>query len=200
MSLENARQAVMELTGVTERDYQRKPFEELLLPVLNDLFRTAYALEGDPVEAEDLLQETVLQGFRKFDQLRTAKNFRAWMTMILRRSFLNRRSRRHPEVPLEDGEHSGVLQAQVEKPSRFDPEEQLLAKRLSHELRDALQNLHLDQRLAVLLVDLQGFSYMETADILQVSPGTVASRVARGRMALRRSLRHLARERGWVDE
>ncbi len=73
----------------------------------------------------------------------------------------------------------------------------MLARRLGKELKAALDLLPPDQRLAVLLIDLQGFSYAEAATALQAAPGTVASRVARGRASLRRARRHLAAERGW---
>lgn len=96
-----------------------------------------------------------------------------------------------------DMEGLNAMGSSIPQSHRMDPEEKLLAQRLSVEIRHALRSLPLEQRMAVMLVDLQEFSYAEAADALDVAPGTVASRVARGRNALRRSLRHAARERGW---
>jgi RNA polymerase sigma-70 factor (ECF subfamily) len=175
----------------------RKRFEVLVRPLLDDLFRVACCLESDRESAEDLLQETLLVGFRRFQQLREWKSFRAWMTKILRRRFLNRRRRVFEEISM-DMEGLNSMDASLPQAHRMDPEEKLLARRLSAEIRQALRSLPLDQRMAVTLVDLLGFSYSETADALEAAPGTVASRVARGRDALRRSLRRVARERGWI--
>jgi RNA polymerase sigma-70 factor (ECF subfamily) len=81
--------------------------------------------------------------------------------------------------------------------SRPGPDERLAARRLGRELRDALDALTEPQRLAVFLIDVQDYTYDEAARVLGMPPGTVASRVARGRASLRARLQHLARQRGW---
>lgn len=170
------------------------PFEEMLLPILDDLWRFARRLESDDERAADLLQDALLVGWRKFHQLERPAALRAWMGRIVYRTFLNRRRRKAPEVPLEE-----LTTGDPPASPRLAPEERLLARRLRGELAAAVDELPPAQRLAVLLVDALGFTYAEAAETLAVPPGTVASRVARGRSVLRRALRHTARERGWLE-
>lgn len=173
-------------------------FEELALPALDDLYRFACRLERDPADAADLLQDSLLVGFRKFSQLDRAPSFRAWMTTIVRRTFLNHRRRHDTAVPLHfDAGEVPSLNSPLSAP-RLAPDERLIARRLGTELRSAVDELPEEQRLAVFLIDVQGFTYAEAAQVLEAPPGTVASRVARGRSRLRERLHHLATERGWV--
>jgi RNA polymerase sigma-70 factor (ECF subfamily) len=169
-------------------------FEELVLPCLDDLYRAARRLERDPDLAGDLLQQALLVGFQRFHQLRSRESFRAWMVTILRRTHLNRVRTPSREISLDEG----ALPLDDSTADGFDPELRFLTARLRDELRAALDRLPEEQRLAVYLVDVEGFKYAEAANALEVSPGTVASRVARGRRSLQRTLAHLARERGWV--
>lgn len=172
-------------------------FEELALPALDDLYRVACRLEGDPARAADVLQEALLVAFRKFSQLGRASSFRAWAVTILRRTHLNLHRRAEPIASLADAgpNDSDLEAAAAPEPA---PDERLMARRLARELSAALDALGPEQRLAVFLIDVQGFSYAEAAEVLGAPPGTVASRVARGRASLRERLRHLARERGWI--
>src|SRR5919198_4159029 len=80
-----------------------KLFEELVLPILDDLYRLACRMESDPHRGEDLLQEGLLLGFRKFAQLRNPGSFRAWMASILRRTWLNRRRTQSEVLSLDEG-------------------------------------------------------------------------------------------------
>ncbi len=173
---------------------QAKLFEELVLPCLDDLFRVACRLERETADAEDLLQQALLTGFQKFGQLRDQGALRPWLVRILRRTHLNRVRTPLREARFEESAHQDDL---VVAPPFFDPEMRFLAVRLREELRAALERLPEEQRLAIYLVDVEEFKYAEAADALEVSPGTVASRVARGRRSLQISLMHLARERGW---
>ena len=167
-------------------------FEELVTPNFDKLRRVASRLEWRPECVDDLLQESLMQGLRKFYQLRDPARFVPWMRTIIHRTAWNQRSRFNPEVPLEleviDGE--GVYGL---TPPAENPEEQLVTKRRHDEVRGAFQSLPHDQRIAVFLVDTYGFSYAETADLLKVAPGTVASRVHRGRKTLQSLLKHLSR-------
>jgi len=137
-----------------------------------------------------------------FDRARSeaASSFGTWMATIVRRTFYNRRrsGKGRDSVPFLDqaAEESLSRQRRRRGDSRL-PDERLVARRLSLELREALDRLPLNQRLAVYLVDVQGTSYAEAAAILDAPPGTIASRVARGRATLRSRLHHLANERGW---
>lgn len=160
-------------------------FAELALPVLDDLYRLACRLEQDPERARDLLQQALLVGLRKLHQLAAPGSFRAWAARIVRGVFLNSR-RGAREQPLAESNLGGNTWP-GEPP--LDPEERFLARRRAAALAAALDELPREQRVAILLVDVQGFTYAEAAAALEVPPGTVASRVVRGRHALRRRLR-----------
>ncbi len=170
-------------------------FEELVLPCLDDLYRVARRLESDRERAEDLLQQALLIGFQRFRQLRNEGSFRPWLVSIMRHTHLNQLRTSTREVPLDEGDVPVDLSIEA---GAFDPELRFLTARLGAELRAALDQLPEEQRLAVYLVDVEGFKYADAAVALEVPPGTVASRVARGRRSLQKSLIHLARERGWM--
>lgn len=160
-------------------------FAELALPILDDLYRLACRLERDPDRAGDLLQDALVLGLRKLDALERTGSFRAWAARIVYRVFLNsRRGRR--ERPLEEVEPAAVAWG-GEPP--LDPEARFMARQRAAAVAAALDRLPREQRLAVLLVDVQGFTYAEAAIALEIAPGTVASRVVRGRHALRRAIR-----------
>lgn len=160
-------------------------FAELAMPELDSLYRFACRLERDRDRAWDLLQTALLVGMRKFEQLESSTSFRPWMSRILYRQFLNSR-RRRTEEPLEDVEPTSS--AWTSQPA-LDPQERFLARRRGRMLAAALERLPRSQRVAVLLIDVQGYTYAEAASILDVPPGTVASRVVRGRHGLRADLR-----------
>lgn len=165
-------------------------FEELAVPALDRLYRFACRLERDRDRAADLLQDALVVGFRKFRQLEDHRSFEAWMMAVIRTQFLNRRARRaHDPLELEHFDLPATADS-------ADPEHRFLARRFSLELAAALDGLPLEQRLAVHVVDVEGLSYAEASKALGAPPGTVASRVARGRRALRRSLVDLARDAG----
>ena len=165
--------------------------------MLDDLYRLACRFEADPQHAQDLLQEALLMGFRKFHQLRNLGSFRPWISSIVRNTHFNRRSSTAHKPPCAQ---LSELDAAPPKDTSgpYEPERRLLARRLSQELRRALDRLPEDQRVAILLIDLQEFRYADAAEALGVAPGTVASRVARARAVLRGFLGHVARERGWA--
>ncbi len=171
-----------------------------MIPALDDFYRVACRLERDPDRAQDLLQDALLQGFRRFGQLRTQSSFRAWMGRILVRTYLNKNRRRATEVPLEEAEGGLGAPHAARSEERVDLGFLVSARVLAHELKEALDRLPQDLALAVFLVDVQGYPYGEASVVLDVAPGTVASRVARGRAALRVLLRHLAQDRGWIGK
>ena len=170
-------------------------FEELVLPCLDDLYRVACRFERDGERAQDLLQQGLLIGFLKFRQLRNQESFKPWLVSILRRTHLNRLRTPGRETSLDEETMPATPAMEADA---FDPELRFLTERLREELRAALDRLPEEQRLAVYLVVVEGFKYSVAAGALEVSAGTVASRVARGRKSLQKSLMHLARERGWM--
>lgn len=172
---------------------QRRRFERLIHPYITDLRRFALKLERDPDEAEDLLQETLLIAMTRIEQLQHDGAARVWVNRIQYRTFLNRCRRRKSSKsdPWSEQAERTVLPFP-------GPADRLANKRLGVRLEEAMARLPAAQRQAIWLIDGQGFQFSEAADILGVRPGTVASRVARGRAALRVDLDDLARERGVI--
>lgn len=163
-------------------------FLALVGPHRASILRFARRLEGDPVRAEDLLQQALLVAWRRFEQLHTPDAARAWLARITLTTWLDRRSAR--EVPATDtAEYASAAPG---------PFERLEARRVGARVADAVASLPEEQRLAVWLVDGEGFTFAEAALTLAAAPGTIASRVARGRASLRLALRDLATERGFV--
>ena len=169
---------------------RRARFERLVRPVLGDLYRFARRLTRDPVRAEDLLQAALLRGLDRLGQLESDEAFRGWQGRVLYTTWLNGSRRRRIEMVEAEG-----LGDDVRSGDR-SPEARLEHRRLGQRIAAALQRLPEAQRDAVWLVDGQGFKYAEAAMVLDVSPGTVASRVARGREALRVVLAPDAAEAG----
>jgi len=169
---------------------RRGRFERLLRSEQRALYGFALKLTRDPVRAEDLLQQSLLTGLRRFDQLRDPGAFRVWMSRILLRTWQNQGGRKI----------DGVIELREVRAARAGggPDEALARARLAARMAEALDALPEAQRLAVWLVDGQGYRFHEAAEILGARPGTVASRVARGRAALRERLGDVAREHGVI--
>lgn len=174
-------------------DQRRRRFERLARPVLPDLLRFARRLcKGDAVAAEDLVQLALIRGLERLDQLQDDRAFRVWQSRVLYTAFLNQRTRdttmwntTTPMDPSDPG-HDAAR----------GPEHDASARQLGRRIASALDQLPSDQREAVWLVDGQGFKFAEAAEVLGVPPGTVASRVARARVALRIDLAAVAAEQG----
>lgn len=145
----------------------------------------ALQLTRCPHRADDVLQIAAERAVRKLDQLQDPASFRPWMFQIVRRCHLD----------LLRGEREPVLCEVIALPG---PERALEDRRLGDRIQAALEDLGAEQRMAVWLVDGEGLSFAEAAVVLEVRPGTVASRVARGRAILRGDLADVARERGVI--
>ena len=174
----------------------RERFERLVRPVLGSLYRFACRLTRDPVAAEDLLQQALLRGLGHLGQLEADGAFRVWQSRVLYTTFLNARDRRE-DMRVGEEEIDGAAHRRAVIPfERTGPEHELGRRELGERIGDALDRLPADQREAVWLVDGQGFKFAEAAGVLGVPPGTVASRVARARIALRMDLAAVAVEEG----
>jgi RNA polymerase sigma-70 factor (ECF subfamily) len=174
----------------------RHRFDALVRPVLPDLYRFALRLTRDGVTAEDLLQQALLQGLRHLSQLHDDGAFRVWQCRVLYTTFLNARAQSHRfsgESMLDEEEGADPRVVPFERPG---PEQETQHRQLGARIAGALDRLPADQREAVWLVDGQGFKFGEAAQVLGVPAGTVASRVARGRLALRIDLAAVAAEEG----
>ena len=171
---------------------QPKAFEELVSENFDALYRTALRLVGGRnADAEDLLQDSMLRAFEHFDQLRDTAAGRSWLFSILVRTNLNRvrstaRRSEHLTADMNDGEFETALAEWVPNAT---PEEWLDRRESANRVGRVLDDLHPDLRSAILLTDVEGFSHLEAARMLQVPEGTVASRLFRARAALRLTLK-----------
>jgi len=177
-------------------------FAELAMPYMSALYSAALRMTRNPSDAEDLVQETYLRAYRGFGGFHDGTNLKAWLYKILTNTFINtyRAKKRRPEqVDLDDTEdfflyrRLGGLEA-VE--AQRSPESEVLDAIPDELVKAALESLPEQFRMAVLLADVEGFSYKEIAEIMDVPIGTVMSRLHRGRKALQKQLWEFGRERG----
>lgn len=163
------------------------PFRTHVVPELPLLLRVARRLTGDPHTAEDLVQETLIRAYRAVDRF-DGRHPRAWLLTIMRNTWKNMNRRAKPKFA--DGiEVLDNVPAQGAD-GRTGAEEQVLERGLDHRLARALTALPALHQQVVLLVDVDGLSYRETADVLGVPTGTVMSRLHRARTRLRKRLEH----------
>lgn len=178
----------------------RAEFEETALPIAPALYRTARRLTRRSEDASDAVQETLLRAYRTFDRFQPGTNTRAWLFTILHSILTNdwrRRQRTPEEVPWEVVEErfASALRA-----SAVDAESRLLQKLdASPEIDSALMELPDEFRAAVLLVDVEDFTYEEAAAVLRCPVGTLRSRLHRARKLLFAALRDYARRSGAAE-
>ncbi len=179
-----------------------KEFERIALPFLDSLYNTAYRLARNAQDAEDLVQETYFKAYRSFEQFTPGTNLKAWLFKILKNTFINEYRKRQnapPESDFADVEETFEAQIRPEGSERIkNPEEEALERALDENVQLALDRLPPDYRIAVVLADLEGFSYKEIAEILEVPVGTVMSRLYRGRKLLEEVLLRYARTHNYL--
>ena len=176
-------------------------FADQAVPFMDAIYAAALRLTRNPPDAEDLVQETYLKAYRGFGGFEQGTNLRAWLYRILTNTFINtyRSKKRRPEETEFDEVEDlylyrrlGGLEAATVGRSA---EDELMDWFSEAEVKDALEALPEQFRMAVLLADVEGFSYKEIADILGVPIGTVMSRLHRGRKAMQRELYDFAKAR-----
>jgi RNA polymerase sigma-70 factor, ECF subfamily len=176
-------------------------FETEALSYIDALYRTALRMTRSEADAEDLVQETYIRALRFREQFTPGTNLKAWLFRILTNTFINsyrKRSRAPETTELDDVDEFSLYRRMSDDraaSSSPDPEREFLDGIVSGEVKDALADLPEKFRTTVLL-DVEGFSYKEIAEMLGVPIGTVMSRLHRGRKFLQRRLYDLARERG----
>lgn len=179
-------------------------FETAALPFLDSLYNMAFRLTRNPVDAEDLVQETYLKAYRHYEKFQKGTNLKAWLFRILKNTFINgyrKRQNKPTHSAFEDIEDSFESMVSDQAPQRIkDPEEVALENVLDEDVQQALDSLRDDYRMVILLVDIEGFSYKEAAEILDVPVGTVMSRLYRGRRTLEKVLLEYARNHGYLRE
>jgi len=160
-------------------------FEELAMPLFDALYNFARWLARDSNDAEDLVQETYLKALRSFASFQSGTNFRAWIFQILRNTFLSSRSRldRRMTTAMESEEDGPELAVDTETPETI-----LMHRSNSQLVQRALGDLPVHYRETLLLCEVEEMSYQEIADIFSIPIGTVMSRLARARKAVREAV------------
>lgn len=181
----------------------RARFERDVLPLLPGLYSAALRMTRNPSDGEDLVQETYLRAYRGFAGFEEGTNLKAWMYRILTNTFINayRKKQREPvTVQDEDIEDWFLYDRLGESGVEASAEAEVLERIPDEDVRAALDALPEGFRLAVVLADVEGFSYKEIAEILDIPIGTVMSRLHRGRRSLEKALWETVRERGLVTD
>lgn len=179
---------------------RRRLFTEQVLPEADQMYGAAVKYTRDPVEAQDLLQETMAKAFRSFHQFQQGTNLRAWLYRILHTTFISmyRKKQRRPQESLQEDidDFSFYDDARTGPSAEFE----VLSALTDDEVRQALADLPESFRMAVYLADVEGFAYKEIAEIMDTPIGTVMSRLHRGRKGLQKALADYARQRGLIND
>jgi RNA polymerase sigma-70 factor (ECF subfamily) len=170
-------------------------FEQLVAERSGDIYSLLFRLTSDAEEARDLTQETFLRAFQGIQRFRGEADLKTWIYRIAINQARNRwrwwkRRRRDATVSLDApiGDREQTIGSGLRNVDAIDPEQETLARERELQLREALQSLRSSYREAVILRDVEGFSYEEIAETLQINIGTVKSRLSRGRLELRHML------------
>jgi len=181
-------------------------FAEQAMPLMSSLYSGALRMTRNPADADDLVQETYLRAYRGFKGFQEGTNLKAWMYRILTNTYINAyraKQRRPDESELDEVEDlylykrlGGLEAASLGRSA----EDELMDTFSEAEVKAAVEALPENFRMAVLLADVEGFSYKEIAEILDIPIGTVMSRLHRGRKALQKGLFDYAVTHGLADE
>jgi RNA polymerase sigma-70 factor (ECF subfamily) len=182
---------------------KRREFEETALVHLDLLYNSALQMTRNPEDAEDLIQETFVRAFRFFDKFEKGTNCKAWLFKIMRNNFINRYRKKAKEPMKVDFEE---VEATIADDIRDDiltegsilDTGKIFQNLVEDDVKEAMDSIPEEFRMAIVLSDIEGFSYQEIADILDCPIGTVRSRISRGRKILQKRLYDFAKKKGIV--
>ncbi|MBN8423757.1 sigma-70 family RNA polymerase sigma factor [Microbacterium esteraromaticum] len=184
----------------TASDDARRDFQEQAIPYMDQLYAAAMRMTRNPADAADLVQETFVKAYGAWSSFSQGTNLKAWLYRILTNTYINiyRKKQREPFQgtidDLEDWQLGGAESTTATRSRSAEAE--AIDRMPASAVKDALQEVPEDFRLAVYLADVEGFAYQEIADIMKTPIGTVMSRLHRGRRMLRELLADYAAERG----
>ena len=197
--------ATIHMSNKEEFDFERE-----LTNVLDRLYAAALRMVKNPADAEDLVSDAVTKALTNRDSLQDPGSFRGWLFRILTNTFISsyRKQKSSPELKPSgtqfDSEDQFWLFDRLHQPlllfAGSNPEQEFLNNVLREDLNRALDKLKDEYRIVVLLADVEGFSYPEIAEILEIPVGTVRSRLARARSRLQNSLWQQAIDMGFIKD
>ena len=188
------------LESATDRNDR---FERDALVFMDQLYSAALRYTKNPEDARDLVQDTYLKAFNSFHQFEEGTNLRAWLYRVLTTTFINtyRKDQRRPQLASGELEDWQLAEAQSHTSDLGKSAEvEALENLPDSDIKRALQEIPEEFRIAVYLADVEGFSYKEIAEIVEVPAGTVMSRLHRGRKLLREKLADYAKELGYSTQ
>lgn len=173
-------------------------FDQEALPHLDALYRVALRLTGDPSQAEDLVQDTMLKAYRAWRQYRPGTNAKGWLLTILRNTFINDyRRRKHEPIAMDlDAVEPHAIERSIQE---ADPEGAFFSRIVDAKVLEAIDALPQEFREVLVLSDIEGMRYAEIAEALQIPVGTVKSRLFRARRHLQAELYAHAVEMGYIQ-
>ena len=176
-----------------------KIFNEELIHQADALYNFAYSLVFEEARAQDLVQEAYLKAYRFIHSFEPGSNAKAWLFQILKNAFINeyrKKSRQPQKVDFEDYNDKNQLEKQSVS---IDIEQDVYTHMIGDEITTALNSLPVDFRVAIILSDIEGFTYEEIAKITDIPIGTVRSRLFRARNLMKEQLREYAKEKGFKE-
>lgn len=191
------------MAELTKEEVQKQEdFEDEIIPHLDAMYNFALRLTSDPSDAEDLVQDTIVKAYRFFSSYEKGTNAKAWLFRILKNSYINnyRKKSKQPNQVDYDEVSTFYETIRAERTDTSDLEDKMFRDLIDDDISQALEELPEDFRTVVLLCDVEGFTYEEIANMLDVPIGTIRSRLHRGRNLLKAQLQEYAEKRGYQPD